>query len=65
MQESNGCIFFHWVNGGQAWEPGCQLKNTYCGYSQDCGKCICHVHESDKSKIADLIKICVRQIQNV
>lgn len=65
MLETNGCIFFLWVNGGNAWEPGCQLKRQYCGYSKDCSKCICHVHKSDKSTIADLLKICVEHVQNV
>lgn len=65
MLETNHCIFFHWINGGNAWESGCVLKGTYCEYSKDCNKCRSHVHQSDKSKIADLMKICVQQLQNV
>ena len=63
MLETNGCIFFHWVNGGNAWEPGCRLKDTYCVYQRDCNACKSHVHKSDKSKIADLLKICVSYVQ--
>lgn len=65
MNDTNGCIFFKLINGGNAWEPGCQLKDTYCLFTKDPQRCTCRVHESNKSKIADLLKICVQHLQNV
>lgn len=64
MTDTKGCIFFKQINSGKAWEPVCQLKDTYCLFTKDPHRCTCRVHESNKSKIADLVKICVQHLQN-